>query len=273
MKLGCHVSIKEGYLGAAKRAHSLGADAFQYFPKNPRSLEVKTFDDHDAKRCADFCQKEGMVSIAHTPYPTNIAAFGEKKEWVIDSLKNDLEIAEACGSIGIVVHFGSVKGDPLEGYRQMIDTLNKVLLYWNGSTQLLIENNAGKGDQLGTTLEELVKIRELTKAPEKIGFCLDTCHAFSAEMWQGDEWEQLVSRGNELNFISHIKAIHFNNSVYPSGSRKDRHAPLRKGEIPEELIERIFRTSEFSNLPFILETPNTKEWSHEKEIKWMKTLK
>jgi deoxyribonuclease IV len=268
MKIGCHVSIREGYLGAAKRAHILGANAFQYFPKNPRSLGVKAFDKLNASQCADFCKEHEMVSIAHTPYPTNPSATGEKAQWVIDSLKNDLEIAEACGSIGIVVHFGSNSDDPLLGYQQMIQTFNDVLKDWAGDALLLIENNAGKGDQLGTTMEELTKIRSLVDHPEKVGFCLDTCHAFAANLWNGEDWETVLERGEALDFIAHIKAIHFNNSVYPNGSRKDRHAPIDNGEIPWEAMKEVLETEELRETPFILETPGP----HDVEIKLIKDI-
>ncbi|WEG10840.1 deoxyribonuclease IV [Pullulanibacillus sp. KACC 23026] len=272
MKLGCHVSIKDGYLGAAKRAYSLGANAFQYFPKNPRSLGVKSFDRHDAKQCAEFCAAEQMVSIAHTPYPTNIAATGEKETAVVESLLNDLDIADACGSFGIVVHFGSAKGDLLQGYQQMLNVLNQVQAQWEGRSLILIENMAGKGDQLGMTMEELIKIRELTNYPEKIGFCLDTCHAFASDLWNGRNWNAFVDKGRELGFIEQVKAIHFNNSFYPNGSRKDRHSPIVKGEIHAEAMKEILLHAEFADVPFILETPNTEKDSHQQEIEWMKQV-
>lgn len=270
VKVGCHVSIRDGYLEAAKHAQALGANAFQYFPKNPRRLGVKAFDQHDAELCKQFCLEHHMVSIAHTPYPTNLAAKGEKEKWVIDSLLNDLIIAEACGSVGTVVHFGTTHEGPLSGYQQMIHILNEVLMNWCGTTLLLIENNAGKGDQLGTTLEELVKIRELTYNPGKIGFCLDTCHAFASDLWHGDNWHEVLERGQELDYLPHIKAVHFNNSVYPNGSRKDRHASIAEGEIPWKTMQDVLLTPVFEDIPFILETPNSDDWPYEKEIQLMK---
>jgi deoxyribonuclease IV len=41
MIVGSHVSIRNGFLDAAKKAVANNASAFQYFPKNPRSLSVK----------------------------------------------------------------------------------------------------------------------------------------------------------------------------------------------------------------------------------------
>jgi len=206
--VGCHVSIRGGYLAAAKTALALGADAFQYFPKNPRSLTLKAFDPKDAEACRAFCREQGIVSIAHTSYPVNLAAApGALYEAIADSLRNDLEIAESCGSIGVVVHFGQYKGaDVLEGYRLMIRMVNDILDGWSGAAKLLIENNAGQGSRMGTTLEELTQVRQLLNHPEKVGFCFDTCHAFASGLWTGDDWEQVADRMRNLGYLDALAA-------------------------------------------------------------------
>src|SRR5699024_2849447 len=109
-------------------------------------------------------------------------------EDVINSLVNDLEIANACGSIGVVVHFGKMisQDAPLASYRLMIDMLNETLQQWNGNSKILLENTGGKPGTIGTTLEELVQVRHLCAHPERIGFCLDTCHAFASGLWNGE---------------------------------------------------------------------------------------
>ncbi|WP_331490659.1 hypothetical protein [Aquibacillus rhizosphaerae] len=54
MIIGSHISIKHGYLGAAKIAKSMNASTFQYFPKNPRRLSVKKFNEDDATLCKNI---------------------------------------------------------------------------------------------------------------------------------------------------------------------------------------------------------------------------
>lgn len=112
--------------------------------------------------------EHNLLSIVHTTYPTNIAVNKESlKEATIASILNDLEIAESCGSVGVVVHFGKYKGrDSLLGYKNIIDTLNRILKEWNGNAKILLENQAST---MGTTFEELVQIRSLVENPEKIG--------------------------------------------------------------------------------------------------------
>ncbi|MGQ4667773.1 deoxyribonuclease IV [Metabacillus halosaccharovorans] len=269
MKFGCHVSIKNGYFAAAKHAYTIGAKAFQYFPKNPRSLSVKVFNLEDANQCSGFCNEHDLVSIAHTPYPTSLTPSLEKKELTIASLLNDLEIAESCGSIGVVVHFGHLldADHPLISYQLMIEMLNLVLSQWNGKCKLLIENNAGTSGALGTTLEELVQIRSLIDNPEKVGFCLDTCHAFASGLWSGQQNEEFWQKAIELGYLEYLEAIHLNNSKYPLGSRKDRHANIfGNGFIESDDFMKLFRLNLLSDIPFVLETPSDEGITHSEEI-------
>jgi deoxyribonuclease-4 len=274
MFLGSQVSIRNGYFNAAQSALKIGAKGFQYFPKNPRNLSIKHFDKNDAKACAQFCKENALHSIAHAPYPTNISVEeGTLKELTINSLHNDLEIADACGSIGVVVHFGKYKGqDPLRGYHLMIDHLNEVLSNWNGKALLLIENNAGQGGKMGTTLEELVQIRQLTNFPEKIGFCLDTCHVFASGVWDGQNWNEVMKKGNELNYFKHLKAVHLNDSMFPNGSFRDRHANVGKGHIGEIALKEFLQSSFLEGIPIILETPTSSTYSHGDEIRYVSEL-
>lgn len=274
MRFGSHISIRNGYLGAARHAIKIGAKAFQYFPKNPRSLSVKEFDFHDAEECARYCKEHDLLTIAHTPYPTNLVADDDQIKLVIDSLLNDLEIANAIGSIGVVVHFGVLKNasNPLEGYQRMIGTLNDVLSRWDGEALILLENNAGKSGPTGTRFEELVQIRQLTNFPEKIGFCLDTCHVFANGVWDGDNWNDVESKGIELGYFEHLKAVHLNNSAYPTRSMKDRHANIPYGEIKVEQLKEFLSSSVFGDIPFVLETPHEGHFSHEDEIKFLNEM-
>ena len=275
MILGSHVSIRDGYLGAAKRAVANQASAFQYFPKNPRSLSIKEFDREDANNCKEFCIKHKLLSVAHTPYSTNITPSTDKHDLTIASLLNDLDIADACGSIGVVVHYGSQisKTDPLASYHLMLEILNHVLSQWDGSSLILLENNAGTKGALGTTIEELVQIRNLCDYPEKIGFCLDTCHAFASGLWNGENTEELIRKGNELGYWKHVKVIHLNNSKNPTGSKKDRHANIfnqSNGYIDNEQLKELVLSPSLLRIPLVLETPDDEGISHSEEIEMLR---
>lgn len=268
--IGAHVSIRGGYGRAARSAWESGATCFQYFPKNPRSLKLKPVDKRDAGACAAFCREKGMVSIAHTPYPTNLAAGSGgavSRAEMVHSLQNDLEIAEACGSLGIVVHFGHFTGmEPLQGYQNIIQCINDTLNSWDGQAKLLIENQAGNHGNEGMTLEELVKVRELSQFPEKIGFCFDTCHAFASGIWNPQATEELLKKGEELNYWPHLAAVHLNDSLYAYGLRRDRHAPIGEGCIGEANLRKLLLSEPFRQADVFLETEKGQDGTHREEI-------
>ncbi len=273
-RLGCHVSIRQGYAKAAHTARSIGASSFQYFPKNPRSLSVKRFDPNDAEQCKVYCMEHDLQSIAHTSYPVNLAVSEPTlRKAVIESLLNDLDIAEACGSIGVVVHFGKYKGeDLLQGYHVILSTLNEVLAEWNGNAMLLIENQAGDGAPMGTQLEELVQIRALCDKPEAVGFCFDTCHAFASGLWNERNVLDLIQKGHDLGYAEHLKAVHCNDSVYSTRSFKDRHAIVGKGTIGEERMLAFLTSSWMGDIPIVLETPTSAGYSHQDQIEMLRSL-
>jgi deoxyribonuclease-4 len=271
MRIGSHVSTRDGYRGAALRAAALGGSAFQYFPKNPRSLHIKTFDRRDAANCAEWCQDNGIFSIAHGPYPVNPAAEGEAAQKMAVSTLNDLDIAEACGSLGVVVHFGVFKGkDPLQGYRNIIQWINTVTSSWPGKAKVLLENQAGDHGNLGTTPEELVQIRSLCDSPGKIGFCLDTCHLFASGQWTPGGWAAFAKKARILGYWDALTAVHLNDSRYPSGSRKDRHAAIGEGGIGEDGFRELLSTPEIRQVPLLLETPSGADGTHKDQIALVK---
>jgi deoxyribonuclease-4 len=273
MFVGAHVSTRGGYLNAAKTALSIGGNAFQYFPMNPRSLATKAVNHKDSSACAQLCKEQGILSIGHAPYALNPAVDKSEREIMINLLKNGLDITNACGSVGLVVHFGKYTGkDPLQGYKNIIQCLNSATEGYTGASFILLENQAGEGSQLGLTMEEMVQVRSLCDSPEKIGFCLDTCHAFASRLWQGSDWLELESRGAQLGYLPHLKAVHLNDSVYPLGSRRDRHANIGSGHIGIANFQSLLESPFLQDIPIVLETGTGPDGTHREEIALVKSL-
>lgn len=266
--IGAHVTTKGGYYQAARLARKSGCSSFQYFPKNPRSLQLKAFDPADARRCAEYCRAEGLVSVAHSPYASNLASEpGEEREVTVRSLLNDLDIADACGSAGVVVHFGLFKGlEALQGYQNIIQCMNEILGRFKGEAKLLLENSAGNHGPQGTMLEELTKVRELCQYPARVGFCLDTCHAFASGLWDPEETERLAEAGDRLGFWPALTALHLNDSKYPYGSRRDRHAPAGRGAIGTDGLQRLLSLPQLAGIPAVLETEKGADGTHAAEV-------
>ncbi|WP_342551455.1 deoxyribonuclease IV [Paenibacillus sp. FSL R7-0652] len=274
--IGAHVSTRGGFLQAARRAHEMGAAAFQYFPKNPRSLNLKRLDLKDAAQCRDWCEANGLASIAHSPYPTNPALGMTRGEAgfhaVVNSIRNDLEISDACGSVGTVVHFGHLQAkDPLEGYHNVIQCLDAALEGWQGKSKILLENQAGDHGPMGTTMEEMIQIRKLSRYPECIAFCFDTCHAFASGMWKSGDESALLEKGRQLGYWDVLAAVHFNDSKYAYGLKKDRHARIGQGHIGCESMKTLLQSPEFQQTVVVLETETGEDGTHREDIQLMRS--
>jgi deoxyribonuclease-4 len=112
---------------------------------------------------------------------------------------------------------------------------------WPSSVRLLLENTAGQGKYIGGDVLELQYIIDNVSTPMPLGICYDTAHAWG--------------HGNDIIAdLSHhmIKVIHLNDSLVDFGTKKDRHANLRRGTIPPKVFDYIAATVE---VPCIMETP------------------
>lgn len=274
MQLGCHISVSKGLRKASEKALELGAETFQIFTKNPRGLKPKKVDVVDAEAGVEFCKEHGMTVVCHTPYITNLSTPDTGlHEATIRSIIEDLKITEAYGAIGAVVHCGKHVGEGEEyGIKRMVETLDKILEEYNGPVQLLLENTAGQGSELGLDPQTLMDIRSQTKFPEKIGFCFDTCHAFAAGQWNEDTFEEFIKRSDQVGYLDHIKVIHFNDSKVPFNSRKDRHAKIGQGEIGSKALQKFLQCEKLKEVPFILETPVEEEEEYKEEILYLREL-
>lgn len=271
IRAGIHVSIRSGFYGAARTAAQLGSGVYQYFPKNPRSLSLKTIDPTDAAQCAAYAASMNIQSVAHSSYLVNLAGDEEKyADAVLRCLRNDLEIAEACGSIGVVAHVGKYKGkDTLQGYRNIIQLLNRLLAGWHGQTLLLLENQA---NGLGIAMEELTSIRSLCDYQEKIGFCFDTCHAYAGGLWDGSNWGRLEETGASIGFWPQVKVVHVNDSRYGFATGKDAHANIGYGCIGASGFRDCLSSPFIRGLPLVLETPRHPQLSIQEELAAVKQL-
>ncbi len=268
MPIGCHLSVAKGLTAAVERAHAMGADAFQYFTRNPRSLRVVgTPNLDDAQRAKERQAELGIVSVGHTPYLVNLAAPDDGLwEASIRSLRDDLPLAAARGTAGIVVHCGKPKdGSPKAGIERMRAAIEQVLEV-DAPTRLLLENTAHQGSEIGYDLEQLLAIVD-GFSPERVGFCLDTCHAFAAAFMDPDDPVRAFA---VPEYVARLGAVHLNDSMFPYGARRDRHARLGQGAMGVERIARFLAWDQLAAWPVVLETPVDDEREYEPEIAWAK---
>jgi deoxyribonuclease-4 len=79
-----------------------------------------------------------------------------------------------------------------------------------------------------------------------VGFCLDTCHAFTG----GEELAGVVDRVKAIT--GRVDLVHANNSRDPFDTGADRHANLGDGTID---VDEIIAVAAAAGAPVVVETP------------------
>ena len=277
--LGVHVSVAGGLTAAIERAEELRCTAIQIFVKNASQWRGKETTDEEAAafRAARAGSRVGPL-LAHASYLINLCAGGpELLEKSRQALADELTRCARLGVDGLVVHPGAHVGAGEEaGIECAAASLDAVLAALpDVPTRVLLENTAGQGSCLGHRLEHLAKIRSLVTQPERVGVCLDTCHAFAAgyAIHEPAGYEDFLARVEELLGLDALGGIHLNDSLRPFGSRRDRHAHIGKGELGLDTFARILQDPRLARVPMVMETdPGDGMKKHKRDLRTLRRL-
>lgn len=272
-KIGCHLSLSQGYENMGKEALSIGANTFQFFTHNPRSGRARIIDEEDIDRLNRLMISNNINSVViHAPFVVNTCSIKESvREFSIKTISDDLNRAEYIPGSMYNFHPGNHVGQGIDkGIELISEALNRILKP-EQNTLVLLETMAGKGTEIGSKFSELRQIIDKVELNNKIGVCLDTCHVFDAGYDIANNLEGVLDDFDKIIGLDRLKAIHLNDSMNPLGSHKDRHQKLFQGYINKEAIIRIINHEKLKDLPFILETPNNIS-GYEIEIKEIKEL-
>ena len=258
LHIGCHLSCSKGYLNMGKEALSIGADTFQFFTRNPRGGSVKPFDKADADALNGFMQERDFAPIlAHAPYTLNACAAEESiRDFARRTMREDLERLAHVPNAMLNFHPGShVKQGAERGIELIANMLDEVYTS-DMPTTVLLETMSGKGSEVGRNFEELRAIMEASKAGDRLGVCLDTCHVYDAGYDIVGDLDGVLKEFDRVISLDRLKAIHLNDSKNPFASHKDRHEKIGEGALGLEAMVRIINHPKLRHLPFYLETPN-----------------
>ena len=260
MILGSHVSVAGGLAKGVARAEAVGCDCIQVFTKNNNQWRAKPLVEDDITAWNDALSASSVGRpIAHASYLINMASpKDELFQKSIDALVIELERANALTLEGLVVHPGAfTDSSESEGLDRIVDAASEALgRVEPGSCRLLLENTAGQGSCLGHTFEQLAYMLDGIEQADRIGICLDTCHAFAAG-YQINTKEGFVDMRKKIDRLlpeNSIAALHLNDSKKPLGSRVDRHEHIGRGEIGVDAFRFVTEDSLLGKLPGYLET-------------------
>jgi deoxyribonuclease IV len=229
-------------------ALAMGVDAVQFFLGDPQGWQAPTYPRDPGELRAAFAES-GVDGYVHAYYTINVASPNNRIR--IPSrklLEQQLQAAAAVGAKGLIVHGGHVTAgaDPQEGY----DSWRKAIERIDRPLPMLIENTAGGDGAMARGLDGIARLWDAIGAAAdgtgEVGFCLDTCHAFSS----GEDLATIVDRVRSVT--GRIDLVHCNNSRDEFGSGRDRHAGLESGQIEPAALVDVVRSA---GATVICETP------------------
>ena len=270
-RIGAHLPLAGGIVRAVERAAEIGATALQVFADNPTAWKRRSAPPVElpAFRAALARHDVGPVAI-HAAYLVNLA--GPDPELAARSatvLEAELRAAPGYGARFVNVHIGSHRDTSVAaGIRRLAAAVARVLGEVDagpGAAILVLENSAGGGWTVGTSVSELARIADAAGrlgVPEsRLGFCLDTAHAWGAgiRMDHAPSIDRFLDDFDRRIGLERLHLVHFNDSRAERGSRQDRHEHVGAGRIGADGLGHLLRQPRLRHATFIAETPGMDE--------------
>lgn len=240
----------------------LGANTFQIFSASPRMWRVRPVSLLSVVELRRLREAHDLFPLViHDSYLINLGSQDPTvRSQSIAAFRGEIERALTIGAEYLVFHPGSAKEYSREQTIAAVAAgMGEAARGLRGSLQLLIENTAGQGSVLGSTLEELAEIRRQAQAglDFEVGYCLDTCHSYAAgyDLASAVGLAQFVELADSVLGLQRVPVFHANDSKGGVGSRLDRHAHIGEGLLGEAAFERLLRHPRLQHAAFILETP------------------
>lgn len=259
MRIGAHQSIAGGLNKAVDRAVSIGANALQIFTSPPQQWLPPHFSKQILNDFQAYAKEKDIQPVViHACYLINLASDSSSiRKQSIQSLIADLEFCAAIKGLGVVVHLGSHKLKWTGSKRQeLIKTFTTILENSPGKSPILIENSAGTGGKIPTTIEDMAHIQK-DLPNQRIQFCIDTAHAFSAgyDLRTEKSVNSFIETVEATLSWKHVAAIHLNDSKIDIGGKNDRHENIGKGKIGIQGLTAFIHHPLIQTIPLYLETP------------------
>lgn len=263
MKLGVHVSIAGSLLDSLERAKSVGCETMQVFTSNPKGWDFKIRPEEEIKQFCEDAKKANIEPVfGHMIYLTNLAS---DNPYIytnsINSLISGLVLAQKACFAGVVTHIGSHggRGDE-DGIKRVTNALSQALETTEGKVPIVLETDAGSGNHLGATFEQIAEIIKRVDS-STIKVCFDTAHVFGAgyDLRTPKAFDETLDNFDKIIGLEKLAILHLNDSKADLGSKVDRHKEIGKGKVGLEAFRCIVNHPKLAHLAGIVETPDNKD--------------
>ena len=268
--IGAHVSSSGGVENAPLNAAAIGAKAFALFTKNQRQWFSTPLSESSIeafkRNCSDLVFSSDHI-LPHDSYLINLGH--PKEEGLEKSRESFLDEMRRCEQLGLTklnFHPGSSLKEisTEECLSRIAESINIALDKTHGVCAV-IENTAGQGSNVGNKFEEIAFIISRVEDKDRVGVCIDTCHAMAAgyDLKGEDGVSAMLSQFDKVVGLQYLKGMHLNDSKKGVGSHVDRHESIGLGEIGLDAFRALMQDPRLDNIPLILETPDESKWAEE----------
>jgi deoxyribonuclease-4 len=288
-RLGAHLPLATGMVKAVDRAREIGASAMQIFTDNPTAWRRRAEPPRELAAFRERLREFDIRPISiHASYLVNLAGSNEESfERSIVMLAHELRHAHTFGARYVNVHIGSHLGLGVPaGIERLASGIERTLRAADEPVaavppvgvdtplptidapppaMLVLENSAGSGGGLGTSIDELADIAAALAArgipDDRVGFCVDTAHAWGAGIDVGSPSgvDAFVAAFDDRIGVERLVLVHLNDSRSERGSRMDRHEHLGAGRIGPAGLAHVLRHPRLAHVTYLLETPGMDE--------------
>ena len=273
--VGARYGRYEYFTSAPVDSTAIGGTAFCLFIKTQdfikRSMSQEMLNDfiHNMKQ-TNFDIKNVFV---HASYDLNLCEWNQRlRSKYIKRLIYEMSFSQKMGFSLFNLHIGSCPSNSsshncLSSASEMIDEVLAAVPDIN----ITLENSAGFGAQLGAGLGDIAQIMALSHFTDRIGFALNTSHAFSYgyDFRTIEKYHEFIDQIDQTIGLNKLQLMFFNDSKSDFGDCTDIHENLGLGKMSPESFQFFLSDQRLDHIPIILETPNPALWNN--EIKFIKS--
>ncbi len=226
--LGAHMPTAGGHHNAISDGKAIGCQAVQIFTASPRQWRSPSITPEISAKFQEVVTESGITkTVAHDSYLINLAAEpgGDVLAKSRAAFRAEIERADALNVDFLVSHPGAHGGAGEDvGIARLIESLDVIHAETTGAkVRVAIETTAGQGTYLGGRFEQIARIINGVKDPERLAVCLDTCHIFAAgyDIRTPEAYKATMTLFDEIIGLKWLQVIHANDSLKAFGSHAE----------------------------------------------------
>lgn len=260
MRFGYHVGVEGPPVSAVRKGAAAGCETIQFFPGGPQRWGTPKVTDEESVEFKSERLEAGIdPAVFHSIYLVNMAAPAEPIfKPSVGSLASALTKADRLGIEAVVTHIGNHKGEGVVfGVTRIAEAVTRVFDKAPGESMLLLETTAGAGTSIGDSFNQFGEVFDMAGRPERLGFCLDTCHIFAAgyDISTAAGIDSALEELDRYVGLERLKLVHMNDSRGDCGLHADRHEHIGNGKIGLDAFRYLVNHPVLEDLPAIVELP------------------